>query len=129
VPALLIGPRVPPSVCHETFEHTSLIATILRRFAADPEAALARMPSRVQQAPHLGVALAEEPRRDLPGTGELRARMDEWRIEARNARRARPHPTHAGEGAGRETVLHHFQEEFLKFALAMRDAGLPGGQP
>jgi len=129
VPALLVGPRVPHAVCHETFEHTSLIATILRRFAADPDAALARMPSRVRGATHLGAALSDEPRRDLPSTEELRAQMDGWRIEARNARRARPQPSHPGEGAGRETVLHDFQEEFLKFALAMRDAGLPGGQP
>jgi phospholipase C len=129
VPALLIGPRVPHSVCHEVFEHTSLISTILRRFAADPDAAIARMPSRVQHAPHLGIALGDEPRRDLLTTGELRKRMDSWRIEARDARRARTGPSHAGEGAGRPTVLHDFQEEFLKFALAMRDTGLPGGQP
>jgi phospholipase C len=130
VPAMLVGPRVPRSVCHETFEHTSLIATILRRFAADPEGALARMPARVRQSPHLGVALGEQPRDDLPGTEELRAHLDRWRIEARAARRAGGDGLPGGgEGAGHPTVLHDFQEEFLKFALAMRDAGLPGGQP
>jgi phospholipase C len=129
VPAMLIGPRVPHMVCHETFEHTSLIATILRRFAANPAASLARMPTRVQQAPHLGIALADEPRHDLPSTAELRSQMDRWRIDSRDARRAKGGPAEAGEGAGHETVLHDFQEEFLKFALAMRDKGLPGGQP
>lgn len=130
VPALLIGPRVPQAVCHETFEHTSLIATILRRFAADPQRALANMPARVQGAPHLGVALADAPRNDLPGTEHLRAKLDQWRVDARAARRASGEEAAApGEGAGHPTVLHDFQEEFLKFALAMRDAGLPGGQP
>jgi phospholipase C len=129
VPAMLIGPRVPHSVCHETFEHTSLIATILRRFAANPEAALAKMPTRAQNAPHLGVALADEPRHDLPGTADLRRQMDQWRIGSRDARRAKDGPAPAVEGAGHRVVLHDFQEDFLKFALAMRDAGLPGGQP
>jgi phospholipase C len=130
VPAMLIGPRVPRGVCHETFEHTSLIATILRRFAPDPRRALASMPSRVQAAPHLGVALADQPRDDLPGTDDLRAKLDQWRIDARAARRPGAGDSGAvGEGAGHPTVLHDFQEEFLKFALAMRDAGLPGGQP
>lgn len=129
VPAMLIGPRVPHSVCQETFDHTSLIATILRRFAANPDAALARMPARVRHVEHLGVALAGEPRRDLPSTGELRREMDQWRIGARDARRPKNGPASAHDGAGHDVVLHHFQEEFLKFALAMRDAGLPGGQP
>jgi phospholipase C len=129
VPAMLIGPRVPHAVCHETFDHTSLIATILRRFAANPAAALARMPTRVQRAPHLGIALADEPRHDLPETAELRSQMDRWRIDSRDARRAKGGPAEAGEGAGHKTVLHDFQEEFLKFALAIRDKGLPGGQP
>jgi phospholipase C len=129
VPALLVGPRVPRSVCHETFEHTSLIATILRRFAANPELALAQMPAWVRNAPDLGVALADAARDDLPSTGELREQMDHWRIGAREVRRAKDGPAPSGDGAGHEVVLHDFQEEFLKFALAMRDAGLPSGQP
>src|SRR5262249_6900266 len=77
----------------ESLEPASLIATILRRFAAEPERALANMPARVQAAPHLGVALGDEPRDDLPGTEQLRAQLDQWRVEARAARRA------DGEGA------------------------------
>jgi phospholipase C len=129
VPAMLIGPRVPQEVCHETFEHTSLIATILHRFAANPATALESMPTRVQNAPHLGIALADEPRRDFPSTAKLRSQMDQWRIDTRDSRRAKGDPGEAQEGAGHKVVLHEFQEEFLKFALAMRDAGLPGGQP
>ena len=49
VPALIVGPRVKQFVCHETFDHTTLIKTILTRFASDPEQAIAEMPQRVQQ--------------------------------------------------------------------------------
>jgi len=129
VPALLVGPRVPRTVCHQTFEHTSLIATILRRFAADPEGALARMPQRVRQAPDLGGLIAAAPRQELPGTGGLREAIESWRREALESRRASDGPAANGEGAGNPVVLHDFQEEYLKFALAMRDAGLPAGQP
>jgi phospholipase C len=130
VPALLIGPRVKRFVCHEVFEHTSLIATILRRFAPDPEAAIAAMPPRVRSAPHLGVALESEPRTDISEHGELRDEVDKWRRDARTARRARPaNPSDAVDGAGHEMPLHEFQEGFLKFSLAMREKGLPPGQP
>jgi phospholipase C len=44
VPALVVGPRVKQFVCHQTFDHTTLIKTILTRFAPDPDAAIARCP-------------------------------------------------------------------------------------
>jgi phospholipase C len=130
VPALVVGPRVRRFVSHQTFEHTSLIATILRRFAADPARALASMPARVQGAPDLRALLEPAPRADLPGTEGLREEIDAWRTASRRSRRARDGgPPPGAEGAGHEVVLHDFQEEFLEFALAMRDAGLPPGQP
>jgi phospholipase C len=129
VPALLAGPRVPKMVAHQTFDHTTLIATILRRFAADPEQAMAAMPRRVQEAADLGGLIAAAPRSDLPETAALGEEIDSWRTQARRARRAKRGPAADGEGAGNPVVLHDFQEEYLKFALAMRDAGLPGGQP
>ncbi len=130
VPALVVGPRVRNTVCHETLEHTSLIATILRRFAANPEHALAAMPERVQKAPHLGMLLEEEPRKDIGGGDELHAEMAAWRTKARQDRRgADGAASPAADGAGHSFELHDFQEEFAKFALAMRDAGLPSGQP
>jgi phospholipase C len=130
VPALLVGPRVRKFVCHETLEHTSLIATILRRFAARPEEAIASMPRRVQLAPHLGVALGDQPRTDIADHGHLRERLDQWRLQSRAARRARPAaPSKAGDGAGHPMPLHDFQEDFLRFSLAMREKGLPPGQP
>ncbi len=130
VPALVVGPRVQQAVCHETLEHTSLIATILRCFGANPDHALRAMPERVQKAPHLGMVLEAEPRTGIEGRDELHKEMTEWRVKARAERRsAAKAPSPAPDGAGHDFELHDFQEEFAKFALAMRDAGLPPGQP
>ncbi|HEY5332658.1 MAG TPA: alkaline phosphatase family protein [Solirubrobacterales bacterium] len=129
VPAIVVGPRVRRHVSHEVFDHTSLIATILRRFADDPEAALTAMPKRVQEAPHLGVLLEKEPRTDLLPVAPLREEMSEWRRAAREERRAlKGEPSSAPDGAGHAFELHDFQEEFARFALLMRKA-LPPGQP
>lgn len=138
VPAIVVGPRVKKTVFSPLLEHTSLIATILRRFAANPEAAIQSMSPRVRQARHLGELLEPDPRSDLPGPPELntaikaiRAGLDEWRVTAREHRRG-----HEGQpaqdtdgGAGQRQELHDWQEQFLGFSLAMRDAGLPPGQP
>jgi phospholipase C len=130
VPALVIGPRVGNFVCHETLEHTSLIKTILQRFAANPEHAIAAMPERVQRAPHLGIVLKAEPRTDLEPRDQLHNEMGAWRKAARHERRAEAgKPSPSFDGAGHSFELHDFQEEFVKFAMAMRDAGLPPGQP
>jgi hypothetical protein len=99
------------------------------RRASFPERALARMPKRAQDAPDLGGLIAAAPRGDLPGTDGLREQIESWRSEALGARRSANGPAANGEGAGNPVVLHDFQEEYLKFALAMRDAGLPAGQP
>jgi phospholipase C len=129
VPAIVVGPRVRKHVSHEVFEHTSLIATILRRFAADPAKALAAMPKRVQDAPHLGVLLADAARTDLEPTGPLRKTMSDWRRKAREERRAlKGGKSPAPDGAGHAFELHDFQEEFARLALLMREA-LPPGQP
>jgi len=130
VPALIVGPRVSPSVCHETFEHTSLIKTILQRFAANPDHAIGAMPERVQRAPNLGVLLEAEPRTDLEPRDQLHEEMANWRRGARRERRAGDRkPSESFDGAGHPLELHDFQHEFAQFALAMRDAGLPSGQP
>lgn len=129
VPALVVGPRVRNAVSHEVFEHTSLIATILRRFAADPERALQAMPERVRRARDLGALLEEAPRQNLPEHHRLREEMNNWRARARAARRGTNSPSEAPDGAGHPLELHDFAHEFAQFALAMRDAGLPPGQP
>ncbi|TMK38572.1 MAG: hypothetical protein E6G56_14375 [Actinobacteria bacterium] len=138
VPALIIGPRVKKTVHHQLIEHTSLIATILRRFAPDPDAAIQQMPIRVRQAPHLGGLLEPEPRAEATDRNQLnsdinglRDQLDKWRAAARQERRAKDGQVSADTdgGAGQTQHLHDWQEQFLGFALAMRDAGLPPGQP
>jgi phospholipase C len=130
VPALVVGPRVKQTVCHEPFDHTTLIKTILLRFAADPERALASMPKRVQDAPHLGVVLEDEPRRNLPGHEHLHELLDRWREQARAERRTSGSGTSkAGDGAGHRFEPNDFQEEFARFIGTLRKKGLPGGQP
>jgi phospholipase C len=138
VPALIVGPRVKQGACHHVFEHTTLISTILRRFARDPREALSRMPERVRQAPHLGLLLEDEPRPEAcdrekleAEIAEAREQLDRWRRKARQRRRARdgePSPVVDG-GAGHKQELLDWQEQFLGFALKMRDEGLPPGQP
>jgi phospholipase C len=129
VPAIVVGPRVRKQVSHQVFDHTSLIATILRRFAAKPEQALAAMPKRVQDAPHLGMLLEGAPRTDLDPRDKLHKTMAEWRRQGREDRRARQAaPSAALDGAGHPFELHHFQQEFTQVALLMREA-LPPSQP
>ncbi|HET8567158.1 MAG TPA: alkaline phosphatase family protein [Solirubrobacterales bacterium] len=138
VPALVVGPRVQQGCCHHVFEHTSLISTILRRFADDPAAALGRMPARVHGAPHLGAVLESGPRQEAldrerlqEKIDEARDRLDNWRRRDRRRRRARagaPSPVKDG-GAGQDQELLDWQEQFLGFALKMRNGGLPPGQP
>jgi phospholipase C len=131
VPALLVGPRVGKGVCHQVFDHTSLIATILRRFAHDADRAIASMSRRVQTAHHVGVALADAPRTDIPDHREIREAMDAWRIAAREKRNATPdgRPSPAPDGAGQPLVLQQFQEDIVTMTNAFRAAGLPPGQP
>jgi phospholipase C len=131
VPALAIGPRVKQGVCHQLFDHTSLIKTILLRFAADPQRALANMPARVQNASDLGVVLQDEPRRDIPTHDHLHTVIDDWRNSARAQRRAgrAGTPSSAADGAGHPLVLTDFQAEYARYVAALRKKGLPAGRP
>jgi phospholipase C len=134
VPAIVIGPRVPHQVCHTTFDHTSLLKTILTRFVPEEggrrERALAAMPPRVRRAEHLGVVLGDGPRSDLPDPAELRPLVDVNLGLMRDARRAAHNQaSRAPDGVGQPHEFHEFQDEFLRFARRMRDIGLPPGQP
>jgi phospholipase C len=128
VPAIVVGPRVRRFVSKERFDHTTLIKTILLRFAKDPETAIQQMGARVETAPHLGPVLDDAPRVDIPDHGDLLEEISYWRSDARARRRARHSPSDASDGAGQPLVLNDFQDEFLAFALAMRASGLPAGQ-
>ncbi len=131
VPALVIGPRVKNHVCKQSFDHTTLIKTILLRFADDPEQALAQMPKRVQAAPDLGQVLQADPRDDIEDHTEAKAKLDEWRLSARADREARANgeASCAPDGAAQPLKLSDFQTDFLGFTHAMRHLGLPAGHP
>jgi phospholipase C len=131
VPALVVGPRVKRFVCKQLFDHTTLIKTILLRFAEDPEGAIAQMGPRVANAEHLGVVLEDQPRTDIADHGELHDKLATWRLKARAERQAAEPgaPSLASDGAGQPLVLNEFQQDFLKFAIAMRESGLPSGHP
>ena len=105
--------------------------TILLRFARDPETAIKRMGARVERAEHLGVVLGDEPRRDIEDHQNLFEILESWRTEARTARRAKAsaQPAPDPDGAGRNWEPTELQSEFAAFAVAMRQAGLPTGQP
>jgi phospholipase C len=130
VPALVVGPRVRKGVCHTQFDHTSLIATILRRFAANPEQALTNMGTRTARAADVGDCLGGAVRDDIPSHSYLHEVLAGRRLEARARRRpAMGGKSPAPDGAGHEMALHDFQSDFLKFAMLMRHAGLLPGTP
>ncbi|MDQ6817923.1 MAG: hypothetical protein M3018_11050 [Actinomycetota bacterium] len=130
VPALVIGPRVKNFVCKETFDHTTLIKTILSRFASDPDNAIAQMPTRVRGARDLGIVLEDQPRLDIADHTRVKDALAEWRQNARDEREAQAHDTSvAPDGAGQPLVLNDFQADFLGFAHAMGHLGLPPGHP
>jgi phospholipase C len=59
VPAFVVSPWVTPgSVSSMTFDHTSIIKTILLRFCRDPAGAIPDMGRRVTAANHLGSTIA-----------------------------------------------------------------------
>ena len=133
VPALCVGPRVDNFVCHDLFDHTSLIKTILLRFA-DQQAIDAMTEhagnQRIERANHLGSVLLDEPRTETPDRGDVHDRMEAWRAEARSAQRAREQgPSIPGDGAGQRQELTQLADEVTAVSLAMREHGLQAGRP
>jgi phospholipase C len=134
VPTLIIGPRVRNFVCHDLFDHTSLIKTILLRFA--DQAAIDAMSAhvghrRIEQANHLGAVLLDEPRAEAPDDGQLSDRMDAWRRQARKARRATKNAPGSipGDGAGHRQELTELADDVTATSLVMRKNGLEAGRP
>jgi phospholipase C len=151
VPAIVVGPRVRRGVLHEPqrlsdveeereqpqWDHTAISKTILLAFADNPEAAIRKMPSRVQRAPNLGEVLLARRRKDIDDPRNARNLMDQWREEARRRRLARPPDellpgdrrrrgsprSVAPDGAGQPVILTDFQAEWQKAADVFRRLG------
>lgn len=77
------------------------------------------------------MALGDEPRSDIPDNEQARRAIAAWRVQSRAARRgsAETGPSPSPDGAGHHMALHEFQDEFVRFALLMRRAGLEHGEP
>ncbi len=58
IPAVVVGGRVKRGVCHDQFDHASLIKTILLRFGK--EGSIERMPARVAAASDLSSILRDD---------------------------------------------------------------------
>jgi hypothetical protein len=58
IPAVVVGGRVKRGVCHDQFDHASLIKTILLRFGK--EGSIERMPPRVAAASDLSAILRDD---------------------------------------------------------------------
>jgi phospholipase C len=135
VPALVVGPRVRNFVCHEApgdeaWDHTALIRSILLAYAREPQKAIRAMGGRVaERKSHVGLMLEDAPRTDLPKAAKPEQQLRVWREDARAARiaAARAERSVAPDGAGQPVVLTDFQEEWVQFTVAMREAGLTFG--
>ena len=122
VPAFVISPWVEPGrVSHTLFDHTSIIKTILCRFA--PEAA-DEMGLRVAKAHHLGRLLTRSEPAPVPDYHNAVQAVANW--QANQAGRgvvATPVPT------GDPPPLTGFQAEMMQASRQLRKDGLPAGQP
>jgi phospholipase C len=130
VPAIAVGPRVQDTPCHDLFDHTSLIKTILLRFAKNPDEAIKAMPKRIANARDLSAVLLDKPKpRQLPNLDDIRQKLQERRARAHGERMkalADAPPPKEGDASA---FLTEFEVEFAKFALAMRRSGLRPGHP
>jgi phospholipase C len=74
VPALAVSPRLPRgSVGRRIYDHTTIIRTILQRFAPDR---IPFMPERVRRARHLGELLLAEPRAGIAAPPRIDPPLD-----------------------------------------------------
>ena len=85
VPMLLVSPLISAgSVCHEQFDHTSIIKTILQRFCQNSDGALPAMGARVAAARGLDVALdLEQPRPAPVVPASVHAQRAHWEADMR----------------------------------------------
>jgi phospholipase C len=130
VPALVVSPYVDGGVSDVVFDHTSIIKTILLRFAEDPDRALTEMGERTAEANHLGVLLtrsADQPR-DPPAAKDLERlveKVKQWKLKAYREHLLEE-PT-AGERLFE--AVTDLQSEIVAASLHLREEGHPPGKP
>jgi phospholipase C len=135
VPAFVVSPFVKPcTVSHTTFDHTSIIRTILERFGV-PGAVeeMAKDAPRVGKAENLGRLLTRDPGDDAgpPDYEGVNARLEEWR-RFRAKRRSAASPELAKDRRDdpwEPDPITGFPAEFLDAARYLRQQGLPAGHP
>jgi phospholipase C len=113
VPAIVVSPLIGRrSFSHEVFDHTSIIKTILLRFARKGNT-IPNMGKRVSNAQHLGVLLTQSKPRP-PETPEL-YRPLAARIDANRKDATHEHMTlGANARAAAKTQLTDLQRDYLK---------------
>ena len=130
VPALVVSPYAAKGVCRELFDHTSIVKTILLRFANDPDAALANIGERTANARHLGEVLTTPKSKALPAPPEnkileLTNTLADWKRRAYDAQLLeRPQAAESLVEA-----VTDLQREVIGGALVVRGDGLPPGKP
>ena len=140
VPAVVVSPWVARgSVGHELYDHTSIIKTILTRFApAELEHRSGiqavehwlkpghphYMGKRVAEARHLGELLAEPAPRPAP----TRDQLISW-LTARHSDRATRLAQAPVSFHVEDTIFTDLQTNMLAAEKHLRDRGLPPGQP
>lgn len=126
VPALVVSPLVEPhTVSKLTYDHTSLIRTVLARFAPGR---IDDMPPRVGMAEHLGRLLTRDPSQVGPPP-DYRSVLDEleaWKL--RHAEEQAPSSEQVTDPAA-PPPIRGFPAEVLEGGRRLREQGLPAGHP
>jgi phospholipase C len=126
VPAFVVSPLVEPgTVMHTLFDHTSLIRTILLRFAPD---AADSMGKRVSNAHHLGSLLTRTKPAPVPDYSALVQRLASLRAyRVATSKLAPPAPSVRASAP----PLHGFSADMALAAQELRsgEESLPAGRP
>jgi phospholipase C len=119
VPAIVISPFTGKSaVSHTTFDHTSIIKTILARFCTDANGQIPNMGARVNAANHLGELLSEDQARPATPRSDYQHLLDEAAQRHEDIVNAGTHQ----QGDPAAHALSDFQAEFLDAKQALLTA-------
>jgi phospholipase C len=130
VPALLVSPLVEPGrVNHATYDHTSIVKTLLQRFCRDANGTIPDMGARVNAALDLGGALTRTTPRPAPEREAVREEVLKWRTAAVQQRSTDLLGARTRKGS-EERTLSEFQAGFVHAVRRLREKGrLLSGRP